>query len=317
MGRQLRTQQHASRPEHPHRVGGRRVRSQDRRVGSEPTRRTSSGLPGSARRSYGNAVVSGGKVFVGTNNSGGWLKRYPVERRSGLPALLRPRDGQVSLAAQQRETAHGPRPRLAAAGHLLCAAGRRQPALVRHQPRRSSLPRYRRFLRRRERRSLRPKRSRSPAEGQKPTSIWVFRHDERTGRLAAQHVQLLGHRRRRHAVRQHLQRRRRRHINLPAPDAPSFIAMDKNTGKVLWTDNSPGTNILHGQWSSPAYAVLGGQPQVIFAGGDGWVYSFDPQGDGSERQASQNCCGSSTPTPRRRSGTSAGAARATTSSPRR
>src|SRR5581483_7606816 len=25
------------------------------------------------------------------------------------------------------------------------------------------------------------------------------------------------------------------HINLPAPDAPSFIAMDKHTGKVLWT----------------------------------------------------------------------------------
>ncbi len=41
------------------------------------------------------------------------------------------------------------------------------------------------------------------------------------------------------------------HINIPAPNAPSFIAMDKNTGKVLWTDNSPGTNILHGQWSSP------------------------------------------------------------------
>ena len=30
------------------------------------------------------------------------------------------------------------------------------------------------------------------------------------------------------------------HNNIPAPDAPSFIAMDKNTGKVLWTDNSPG-----------------------------------------------------------------------------
>ena len=30
------------------------------------------------------------------------------------------------------------------------------------------------------------------------------------------------------------------HINIPAPDAPSFFAMDKNTGKVLWTDNSPG-----------------------------------------------------------------------------
>jgi len=69
------------------------------------------------------------------------------------------------------------------------------------------------------------------------------------------------------------------HNSLPAPKAPSFFAIDKNTGKVLWTDNSPGTNILHGQWSSPTYAELGGQPQVIFAGGDGWVYSFDPRGD--------------------------------------
>ncbi len=71
------------------------------------------------------------------------------------------------------------------------------------------------------------------------------------------------------------------HINLPAPNAPSFLAMDRNTGKVLWTDNSPGTNILHGQWSSPTYGVLGGQPQVLFAGGDGWLYSFDPKGDGN------------------------------------
>ncbi len=37
---------------------------------------------------------------------------------------------------------------------------------------------------------------------------------------------------------------------------------------------------MHGQWSSPAYAVLGGVPQVIFGGGDGWLYSFDPAGDG-------------------------------------
>ena len=64
------------------------------------------------------------------------------------------------------------------------------------------------------------------------------------------------------------------HINLPSPDAPSFICMDKNTGKVLWTDKSPGLNILHGQWSSPTYAVIGGTPQVLFAGGDGWLYSF-------------------------------------------
>ena len=35
-----------------------------------------------------------------------------------------------------------------------------------------------------------------------------------------------------------------------------------------------GGNILDGQWSSPAFAVLGGVPQAIFPGGDGWVYSF-------------------------------------------
>lgn len=64
------------------------------------------------------------------------------------------------------------------------------------------------------------------------------------------------------------------HINLPRPEAPSFIALDKNTGELLWTDASPASNILHGQWSSPAVGMLGGVPQAIFAGGDGWVYSF-------------------------------------------
>jgi outer membrane protein assembly factor BamB len=65
-----------------------------------------------------------------------------------------------------------------------------------------------------------------------------------------------------------------RHTTAPKPDAPSFLALDKHTGKILWSDNSPGANIQHGQWSSAAVGVLGGVPQVIFPGGDGWVYSF-------------------------------------------
>ena len=71
------------------------------------------------------------------------------------------------------------------------------------------------------------------------------------------------------------------HITLPSPEAPSFIALNRDTGKLLWTDKSPGNNILHGQWSSPAYAEIGGRKQAIFAGGDGWIYSFDPAGDGN------------------------------------
>jgi len=65
------------------------------------------------------------------------------------------------------------------------------------------------------------------------------------------------------------------HINLPAPDAPSLIALDKRTGRLLWQDNSPGKAVMHGQWSSPAYADEP-VPQVIFAAGDGWLRAFDP-----------------------------------------
>ena len=69
------------------------------------------------------------------------------------------------------------------------------------------------------------------------------------------------------------------HASIPQPTAPSFFAMNMHTGEVLWTDNSPGENILHGQWSSPGYGVFGGQAQVLFPGGDGWLYSFDPKAD--------------------------------------
>jgi outer membrane protein assembly factor BamB len=67
------------------------------------------------------------------------------------------------------------------------------------------------------------------------------------------------------------------HINLPSPDAPSFVCFDKKTGKPLWQSSLPGKNILHGQWSSPAYAVIKNVPQVIFAAGDGWLYALKPE----------------------------------------
>jgi len=68
------------------------------------------------------------------------------------------------------------------------------------------------------------------------------------------------------------------HLNLPNPNAPSFLCLDKRDGRVLWADGTPGPFVLHGQWSSPAYAELGGVPQVIFGGGDGWLYAFDARG---------------------------------------
>jgi outer membrane protein assembly factor BamB len=67
------------------------------------------------------------------------------------------------------------------------------------------------------------------------------------------------------------------HVNIPAPQAPSFIAVDKHNGKVAWKSSLPGGKILHGQWSSPSYGVLDGRPQVLFPGGDGWLYALEPK----------------------------------------
>lgn len=67
------------------------------------------------------------------------------------------------------------------------------------------------------------------------------------------------------------------HINIPQPKAPSFIAVDKKSGKVLWQSNLPGDKIMHGQWSNPVYAEANGKPQIIFPGGDGWVYALEPK----------------------------------------
>jgi len=67
------------------------------------------------------------------------------------------------------------------------------------------------------------------------------------------------------------------HINIPSPTAPCFLAIDAKTGKVIWEGNQPSPHLLHGSWSNPSYGVMGGKPQVIFPGGDGWLYSFEPK----------------------------------------
>lgn len=65
------------------------------------------------------------------------------------------------------------------------------------------------------------------------------------------------------------------HLNLPSPRAPDFIAIDKKTGKLVWEQQGGGT-ILHGAWSSPAYGKVKGKPQVVFPGADGWLYALKP-----------------------------------------
>jgi outer membrane protein assembly factor BamB len=65
------------------------------------------------------------------------------------------------------------------------------------------------------------------------------------------------------------------HVNIPSPKAPSIIAIDKATGKLVWEDNSVEDRILHGQWSTPAVGEIGGVMQVVHAQGDGWVRGYE------------------------------------------
>ena len=68
------------------------------------------------------------------------------------------------------------------------------------------------------------------------------------------------------------------HSNIPAPNSPSFIALDKKTGEFLGEDDAGiSKRIFHGQWSSPSMGVVNDKKLVFFGGGDGWCYAFEPK----------------------------------------
>jgi outer membrane protein assembly factor BamB len=66
------------------------------------------------------------------------------------------------------------------------------------------------------------------------------------------------------------------HTNIPAPEAPSLICLDKKTGKLLGEDGAGiSKRCLHCSWASPAFASIKGKPMVVFGAGDGFCYGFD------------------------------------------
>jgi len=62
----------------------------------------------------------------------------------------------------------------------------------------------------------------------------------------------------------------------PAPLAPSLIALEKDTGRLVAADDERiGMRVLHGQWSSPSSGMINGRTLVFFGGGDGICYAFE------------------------------------------
>jgi outer membrane protein assembly factor BamB len=66
------------------------------------------------------------------------------------------------------------------------------------------------------------------------------------------------------------------HAHTPSPFAPSLVVLDKRTGSILGEEASGiGRRLFHGSWSSPAYGEAGGRGLVVFGAGDGFCYAFE------------------------------------------
>ena len=222
-------------------------------------------------QTYGNPVVADGQVYVGTNNGAGYIKRYPAKVDLGCLVCFRESDGEFLWQHSSEKLPTGrvhdwPLQGICCAplieGKRLWFVSSRGEVLCLdtegfHDDQNDG-----------------PFKEETVVSKEEADVIWSFDMMSELG--VSQHnmcscsVTSWGD----FLLVNTSNGLDESHINLPAPEAPSFICMNKNTGEVYWTDNSPGVNILHGQWSSPAIGELGGVPQVIFTGGDGWVYSF-------------------------------------------
>jgi outer membrane protein assembly factor BamB len=222
-------------------------------------------------QSYGNPVVANGKVYVGTNNGAGWLKRYPATIDLGCLLCFRESDGKFLWQHSSEKLSTGrvhdwPLQGVCATpivegDRLWFVTNRGEVACL-------------------DTEGFYDNENNGPFTGETHPNkdeadvIWnldmmkqlgVSQHNMCSCSMTISGDLLFV------CTSNGVDES---HINIPAPHAPSFLCLDKNTGKVLWSDGSPGNNILHGQWSSPCVAVLGGVPQVVFAGGDGYLYSF-------------------------------------------
>ncbi|MBI3858014.1 MAG: PQQ-binding-like beta-propeller repeat protein [Planctomycetes bacterium] len=61
------------------------------------------------------------------------------------------------------------------------------------------------------------------------------------------------------------------------PDAPAFVCLDMNSGEVIGRERSGiSARTRTANWSSPVTASVGGRALILFGGGDGFLYAFDP-----------------------------------------
>jgi outer membrane protein assembly factor BamB len=231
-------------------------------------------------QSYGNPVVANGQVYVGTNNAAGYVKRYPPNVDLGVLLCFSENDGKFLWQHSSQKLASGSKhdwPEVGVCSSPLVDGNRLW--FVNNRCELVCL----------DTEGFRDGENDGPFKGEANENqdeadvIWVLNMIAELGvsprNMSSCSVTTAGD-----ILFVCTSNGADDEGNVPAPRAPSFIAVNRRNGKLLWSDNSPGENILRGQWSSPAYTKLADVPQVIFAGGDGWLYSFlASEGDGKSK----------------------------------
>ena len=195
-------------------------------------------------QTYGNAVVAGGKVFVGTNNSGGWLPRYPSEVDLGCLIAFDAETGDFLWQHSSEKLPTGRVHDWPLQG-ICCAAlvegDRLWFVTSRGEVRCLDTEGFHdgendgEYTH--EEQEIKDRKHEYDIL-QEADVVWSYNMMDRLGVsqhnmcscsvTAAGDILFVNT-----SNGQDVE-----HNYIPAPEAPSFFAMDKNTGKVLWTDNS-------------------------------------------------------------------------------
>jgi hypothetical protein len=260
-------------------------------------------------QSYGNVVVAGGKVFIGTNNENPRDPQHQGDR--SILMCFDEKTGAFPLAIGRPQTGLRQSQRLGKPRPALLSLRRGQPRLYRHQPLRSHVPDTEGMANGNQGPFM-DEAQYVAGPGNPPAKIgphdadiiWKYDMMDELGVFPhnASNCSLLIVGDLIYACTSNGQDWT--HVNIPSPNSPSLIAINKITGKLAGEDNAGiGPRIFHGQWSSPSMGVVNGRTLIFFGGGDGICYAFDaePQkGDGSPIVRScpaRRSTASKTPTP--------------------
>jgi outer membrane protein assembly factor BamB len=82
------------------------------------------------------------------------------------------------------------------------------------------------------------------------------------------------------------------HKRIRAPNAPSLVAIDKNTGRLIARDDEHiAQDVFHNTWAGPSMGVVNGRELLFFCAGNGIVYAFEPVRNFTDSPASSSGAG--------------------------